>query len=206
MAAVSKVAPFRSAELQARLSTGFLAAYVAGNALFTVAKLSGVSSSNVLIAAAGLAFLAVVGGTIVTICLWTYRVVGNMASLGVSGSPWTAASAVAWCFVPFGFLVQPMWSVLDAWRGADTSAHRIDLGSRMDIKTPRVLIAWWLTWALTVVCILIGSRARGAAASWIGTIAAVGFTAAALLCLLVIRDVTEREQRKHQLIVSGQLV
>jgi len=152
-----------------------------------------------------LVFYGVVVATIVAFCVWLHRVVGNMASLGVAGSQWTAGSAVAWCFVPFAFFIQPMWSVFDAWRGSDASARRIDLKLGAANKAPAVLLAWWLLWLVAALAALLGAKASGMVESVMSVVAIASFTGAALFCILVIRDVTGRQERKHDLITSGQL-
>lgn len=201
--------PYRSADARARLASGLLAAYIAGNFLFTIGGLAGIFSALnnpaavVVDTVAVWTFYGASVGSVVVFCMWLHRTVGNMPALGTSDSVWTAGKAVTFCFIPGGFLVQPMWSVLDAWRGADASALHVELRSLRAGRMPGLVAAWWLSWLIGVGCALIGRRAGGQVVSNLGL---VSFTAAALFCILVIRSVTNRQERKHEMIATGQLV
>lgn len=185
----------------------FLAGYIAANGLLLVGARTGalsLPSAAALETAAAWTIQGLVVGSVVTFLFWLHRVVGNMRALGTTDSIWTAGKAVGWCFVPFGFFVQPMWSVLDAWRGADASARFIVLRSLPPGRMPWVLAAWWLSWLLLACTAVVGPRA-GTFAVAVNAVAGVSALVAALFCILVIREVSDRQERKHQLIVSGQL-
>lgn len=129
-----------------------------------------------------------------------------MPSLGAPDPRWSPARAVVYCFIPFIFWVHPLWSVLDAWRGADTSRRWLDRGTRRTLRAPGLLVAWWASWLIGNYTTNIGARYNGSPGAVLDVIGSVGQIIAAVLVVMVIREVTARQERKNELISSGQLV
>lgn len=206
-------APYESAAARAGFASIFIYASIAGIALLVVASvaLDLVSDPNNL--AVGLlslvAFIVWIGtfvAAIVFFCMWLHRVVRNMPSLGAPDPRWSPARAVVYCFIPFISLIHPVFSVLDAWRGADTSRRWLDQGTRRTLRTPPLLIAWWVAWLAGSYLSNIGSRFTGPTALVFDVVGGVAQIVAAVLVVMVIRQLTARQDRKNELITSGQLV
>jgi hypothetical protein len=142
---------------------------------------------------------------VVVFCIWLHRVIDNMIALGSLDSRWSPAGAVARCFIPLMNFVHPLLGVLDAWRGSDLSRRSLNLAARKAIPLPRPMIAWWLLW--------LGGIWGGNFTEITGTVGAVidslkgtVLVAATVLAILVVRQLTNRQDRKNQLISSGELV
>lgn len=143
--------------------------------------------------------------SIVFFSMWLHRVVRNMPSLGSPDPRWSPARAVGFCFVPVLNLFQPFWSVLDAWRGADPSRRWTDAAVRKATRASGLLGAWWASWLLGGLLSRIAFRMNGAAGDEVDLAANVVLIAAAVLAIMVVRNVTARQDRKNELITTGQL-
>ena len=144
---------------------------------------------------------------IVFFCMWLHRVVRNMPSLGSPDPRWSPARAVVYCFVPILNLLHPFWSVLDAWRGADPSRRWTDLSTRRAMRPPALLGGWWALWLIGGVLSRISFyMSSGAGGSLVDVVANVVIIGAAVLAILVVRDLTARQEYKQGLISTGQLV
>ena len=132
-----------------------------------------------------------------------------MPALGAADPRWSPAGAVRRCFIPFMNLFHPLWGTLDAWRGADQSQRWIDVTARKRLRPPLVITGWWSAWLIGNWVAGFGSGLVGASNTAAGDLLnAVGLTiviAAAVLAVLVVREVTSRQERKQELIATGQL-
>jgi hypothetical protein len=141
--------------------------------------------------------------------MWVHRSVRNMRVLGSPDSRWSPAGAVGRCFIPFLNLVHPMRSVQDAWRGADPSSLRLDVAARKGLRSPPLIAGWWASWLIGNWIASVGSRFVGGsdsiAADFIEMVGFAVIIGAAVLAILVVRDVTARQDRKQELIASGRL-
>ena len=149
---------------------------------------------------------------IVFFCMWDHRVVRNMPALGSPDPRWTPSGAVVRCFIPFLNLVHPLWSVLDAWRGADPSTRWTSVQTRKGLGAPSLITGWWAAWLIGGWASNISSRMTNSdtasvvvAGAWISILSALVLVGAAALAILVVREVTARQDRKQELITSGQL-
>ncbi len=209
-------AAYQPAGFRASVTSILLLANVVGVILLTVFNVTNdlVSSPNdnqaILIGVLALLAVVVWLGTfiasIVFFCMWLHRVVANMPALGAPDPRWSPARSVVYCFIPIVNWFHPLWSTLDAWRGADSSRRWIDRGSRRTIRPPGLFVAWWVTWLVGNYSFNISGRLSGAGAVAFDVVGGLALCAAAGLCILVIRDVTARQERKNQLIAGGQLV
>ena len=207
-------APFESAAARAGIASILIYASIAGIVLLVAASvvIDVVPNPNDNLAVSALSLIAFVVwlGTLVAaivfFCMWLHRVVRNMPSLGAPDPRWSPARAVVYCFIPFIWFVHPLWSVLDAWRGADTSRRWVDKATRRTMRAPQLLIAWWVAWLAGNYLSNIGSRFNGSVGLVFDVIGGAAQIAAAVLVVMVIRQLTARQDRKNELITSGQLV
>ena len=219
-------AAYESASFRAMLTTIFLAANVVGVALFIVfdglemIHLQGGSADDSLFFAEGMvAVLSVLGyygsfiPAVVFFSMWLHRVVRNMPALGSPDARWTPGGAVGRCFIPFMNLWHPLLSVIDAWRGSWPARRWVDVTARMSIPVPFLIVGWWSAWLGSRLVSVFSSalqRANGVQEQVVGAGVDVAanllLVAAAILAILVVRQLTARQDAKDRLISSGQLV
>jgi hypothetical protein len=217
MAAAPVAIPYEPATFRATVTSILLAVSVLATVLLTAATVvddlnpsPGDNQTATLIAVFTLLALVAWFGTYVTtivfFCMWLHRVVRNMPPLGAPDPRWSPARSVVYCFIPILNLVHPLWSVLDAWRGADASRRWLDKPSRRAIRPSIVFVGWWTTWLIGNYSFNVASRLSGTGAAIFDVIGGLGLCAAAAMAILVVREVTARQESKNQLITSGQLV
>jgi hypothetical protein len=216
--------PYESAHQRATLVTIFLLASTVGlvalGGFTLLATGAGSAASSdaqaVLVGVGALLVLVVYFGTlipsIVFFCMWLHRVVRNMPALGSWDPRWSPAGAVWRCFIPFLNLAHPMSGTLEAWRASDSSRRWINVVERKAMKVPGVIIGWWSLWLIGNLVSNIGNRltsnkdsgavAVGDSLIVVGNLLLIG---SAVLAVLVVRAVTARQDRKNELIASGQL-
>lgn len=209
-------APYESAGPRAGVASILVVSNIAGIFLIALdaAVIDGIpnpdDNQSIVIGLLSLIALVVWLGTLIAAavfyCMWLHRVVRNMPALGSPDPRMTPRRAVVYCFIPILSLFNPLFSVLDAWRGADASRRWLDQPARKSIRTPQVIAAWWAAWLIGSYALNIGSRLNGGGAVALDVIGGVIQIAAAVLCVMVIREVTARQERKNELIASGQLV
>jgi hypothetical protein len=219
--------PYESARFRATMATIFLGANAVGILLligFDLMVIAGGGSigsgtdAQVLVegAIALVAIVVYVGSfipAVVFFCMWNHRVVRNMPALGSPDPRWSPAGAVGRCFIPFLNLIHPLRSVLDAWRGADPATRWTYLQTRVALGTPTVISGWWAAWLIGAWISNIGGRlTNGSDASlvvsgaWISILGSVVLIGSAWLAILVVREVTSRQDQKNELITTGRLV
>jgi len=220
------VRPYESARFRATMTTIFLGVNAIGILLlvaFNGTLIAGAgatpqgSDSAVILAGlvALLALVAYVGSAIPAIvffCMWNHRVVRNMPALGSPDPRWTPAGAVGRCFIPFLNLLHPLWSVLDAWRGSDPTLRWSYVQARKAVGVPPVIAGWWTAWLAGSWVSNIGGRMASSdtpsvavSGAWVSILGGLVLIAAAALAIMVVRDLTARQDHKQQLIATGQL-
>jgi hypothetical protein len=210
--------PYESARLRSQAAIWLLAANVVGILLLIAFDIvDAIYSQNAtpsgsltlidgLSAAAGvLAFYGTLIAAIVSFCMWVHRIVRNMPSLGSPDLRWSPRRAVVYCFVPVLNLLHPYYSVLDAWRGSDPARRWADAATRKRTRSSPALAAWWVCWLLGGLLSRIAFRINGASGDMVDLASNVVLIAAAGLAILVVRDVTARQDLKYHLIATGQL-
>lgn len=215
-ASAPSASPYESARFRAGVVTILLVATIPGALLLTAADLAidlvpnpNDQQSLVIGLLALLAivvwFGALIGAT-VFFCMWLHRVIRNMPVLGSPDPHWSPNRAVVYCFIPIVSWFHPMRSVLDAWRASDSSQRWLPQGSRRAISAPVLIVVWWTSWLIGIFAGNIGLRMSGVGAAVFDVVAGIGLISAAVFCLLIVRDLTDRQDRKQALIASGQLV
>jgi hypothetical protein len=216
--ATPPIRPYEPATFRSRLAVGFLAANLLGLAVFSAFDMvdaiysqtpnpgDAFTLADSLLALAGLiAYYSTLIAAIVFFCMWLHRVIRNMPALGSVDPRWSPARSVVYCFIPIANLFHPFLSVQDAWRGAEPTGRWLDVAARRRIGTAPILGIWWGLWLVGGLLSRIASRLDGATADEVDLVSSIVFVGAALLAILVVRDVTSRQERKQALIASGQL-
>jgi hypothetical protein len=213
--------PYESALFRSRFIMILLlanaVALVIGIAYDAASVASGVdASSNLAVGLLALAYVVSYYGTfipcVVLFCMWLHRVVRNMPALGSWDARWSPSGAVVRCFVPFLNLAHPMSGTLDAWRASDPGQRWASWPIRKQMRPPALIVAWWSAWLIGSLLSRIAfqlSRSSDpgtvASSTSVDLASAVVLIAAAVLAVFTIRGVTRRQDRKNELIVSGQL-
>ena len=208
--------PYESARFRAGVVTILLAATIPGSLLLTAASLMTdlVPNPNdqqslligLLALLAGLLWFGALISATVFFCMWLHRVIRNMPALGSPDPHWSATRSVVYCFIPIVSWFHPMRSVLDAWRGSDSSQRWLTQGSRRAISPPVLIVVWWMSWLIGIYAGNLGSRLTGLGAAVLDVVGGIGLVAAAVFCLMVVRELTARQDRKYASIAIGQLV
>jgi hypothetical protein len=125
--------------------------------------------------------------------VWLHRAYSNLPALGSLLSTYTPGWAVGWWFVPFANLVQPHGVMRNLW--IESQRRPIsDQGFALAPSTP--LIGWW--WGLFLACRVLTMVSRiSATGSWLAFVALLD-AVNALLCLLMVRRISERQEAQHQ--------
>ena len=149
----------------------------------------------------------------VFLCMWVHRIVRNMPALGSPDARWSPSGAVWRSVLPVFSWFHPLRSTLDAWRASDLARRFMDVTARKAIGAPMLFWGWWALWLIGNYGSALGDRlidndsfdvAR--AGVWINGLGDVLLIVATGLAIVVVNEVTARQDRKSQLIASGQLV
>ena len=219
--------PFESAGLRANLLTICLAANAAAlviGAAFDVTDINyfqqGSPSSGALAIADGvlaLVYLLAYYGTfipsVVFFAMWVHRSVRNMPALGSWDARWSPSGAVWRCFIPIFNLVHPLRSAIDAWKASDPTGRWLTLPARNAIATPAIFGLWWAVWLIGGVLSRLAFRLSTAAdtgtqvaGATLDLVSTIPLLASAVLAIMVVRQLTQRQDQKTALIASGRLV
>ena len=176
---------------------------------------SQLSGSDGLVAASALLRLVVLIPAGIVFLVWLHRVFSNLEVPLRSGTlDHSPGWAVGWWFVPFANLVKPKQVMNEAWKASepgstDPNGQALHSPHR---KAPAILSWWWAAWLLsgfTVwfgVTISAGSGSPGqlastslsslhASAAW-SAVGSVFYVAAAVMAMMIVRDITSRQGRR----------
>jgi hypothetical protein len=155
------------------------------------------------VAAAGLAYLLVFLANVIVWCVWQYRAQANLPALGASGLRFRPGWAVGWWFIPIANLAVPYLAMRELWKASDSSSGAIDWPTQ---RTTPLLWLWWTAWlamvALSSISLSITANAEFIddliTAEYFSMAQTVVTICAAVLAVLLIRDIDRRQERKHQ--------
>jgi heme/copper-type cytochrome/quinol oxidase subunit 2 len=149
---------------------------------------------------------------IVVWCVWQFRAQSNVRALGAANLRYSPGWAVGWWFVPFANIVMPYLTVRELWKASDPEGGSV--GWQMG-KTSPVLPFWWACWLGYAVLVSIGSSilasadANGVASvdtriavTWWSIAGQVAYVVAAVLAILIVRQVEERQKTKQSRLAS----
>jgi hypothetical protein len=204
--------PYRSAAQRARLAMIALLVFVVVEVAAVVADVGRVGITNRILRADPITDPEVTGSdtfvqltavleiAVMAACAalflgWLHRVVANGPALGARELRYTPGWAVGWWFVPVLNLVRPFQVVAEAWI----------LSARDPSPSLGVLLpAWWGLFILGNVVsrflvVRTGSDDVTALrnAAIIDIVASMVLIAAALLCVVMVRRLTERQELRH---------
>jgi len=156
------------------------------------------NSSDDLVQAANIAISVLMLAIFVCFIIWMWRAAKNNEALGRPQPRLGPGWAIGGWFIPLAFLVIPVLVAQDLWRGSDASVPRGDI--RWKIGSRSALVGWW--WGLLLVSFLRGSASSDnlhtfselRTSDTLSLIGRVFGVAAAVLAILVVRRITERQE------------
>ena len=140
--------------------------------------------------------------------IWQHRGQANLVAARVSGLRFTPGWAVGWWFVPFANLVKPFQTMRELWKAG---------GGEEDWRNARtwpVIGWWWAAWLTAGVLGRIGGALIGGATtietvrsgSRVLLLTELVVLAAAILAIMLIRSVVDRQRRlRGRIHDAGQL-
>lgn len=144
--------------------------------------------------------------TAVLFLMWLFRVYKNLPPLRAANLEFTPGWAIGWWFIPFANLVKPFQVVREAWRESDPDFDpNVNFLSSGTGSAPSLFGFWWAFWIISNITSNIAARlmddsgtkaSEGFIAAWI--IASVSSMIAALLAILVVRSITQRQDERFQ--------
>lgn len=147
---------------------------------------------------------------------WTYRAYDNLRRTSVAELRYDANWAIASWFIPVAWWIRPKQILNDVWRAGEAGVEVRD-SSWHDRPVPPLLHWWWAAWVVAalvgIVAAAVGfdsdamlsGRAEYEREQEAATIAAPGLLcsiAAAILAALVVRRITDREERLRELVLA----
>jgi hypothetical protein len=156
------------------------------------------NNSDDFVAAANIAVAFLMLAIFVCFVIWMWRAAKNNEALGRPQPRLGPGWAIGGWFIPLAFFVIPVLVAQDLWRGSDSSVPRGDI--RWKIGPRSALVGWW--WGLFLVSFLRGSSSSNNLSTFselrtsdtLSLIGRVFFVAAAVLSILVVRRISDRQE------------
>ncbi len=150
--------------------------------------------------ATGLLYIPLSIFTIVLFCVWLYRANRNARALGATGMRFTPGWSVGWFFIPIMHWFRPYQATREIYRASDPDADAINWVSS---PTPVFLGLWWAFWIIAGMlgCIEFflvfrDLQSVSIAGAWMSVVNGLWELPTALLAILVVRAIHNRQQRK----------
>jgi hypothetical protein len=150
--------------------------------------------------AAGLVALPATIATIVAFCIWVHRANKNARALGAQQMQFTPGWCVGWFFIPIMNLFKPYQAVKEIYQASEPAASFLDWRLA---RVPALLGVWWGIWIASNILSNVETRLRfGSTAPTaqrilpLALLSSLSGTAAALLCLAVVRSIHRRQEAK----------
>lgn len=139
--------------------------------------------------------------TIVVWLVWQYRSQANLRALGAGNLRFTPGWVVGWWFIPFADIVFPYLAMRELLKASEPSAGAADWAAR---RTPALLGLWWAAFLLRSVMSSIAGTINRHATSvrelinghTVGLVGIVVEITAAVLAILLVREVDRRQSAK----------
>lgn len=144
--------------------------------------------------------------TAILFCMWIHRAHRNLPSLGSSNLKYSPRWAVGGFFVPILSFWRPYQVTTEIWKASDPTTD-INDGTAWQSSAASSIIASW--WFLFVVSAFLGNilfrmslqaetPSEILTASWVGLITDAVDILAAILAILVVRNIDLRQEQKSQ--------
>ena len=148
--------------------------------------------------------------TTILFCMWIHRVHRNLPSLGVSGLKYSPGWAVGYFFVPILSIFRPFQVTTEIWKASDPITEINDSLAWKSTPTSPLIASWWVLFLVSAfvgnilfrVSLQAETLGELLAAGWLTFIMDVVDIPAAILAVLLIRNIDLRQQQKHQRLTS----
>lgn len=211
---------FKSSRVLSRWVIGLLAAVGVSSLIIGLADVTGnlmvpgFAAGEFEIEGLGLAIVGVMGlaalvllpsllACVITYCVWMYRSSANARALGATGLQYTPGWSVGYWFIPFLNLVRPYQAIKEIYQASVGDQVSFDgTESWKSNVVPGFFGAWWFCWVVSNILQRIESRADrfpnglGPATIPIGIASTVLGRAAAVLAILVVREITNAQEKR----------
>lgn len=141
--------------------------------------------------------------TVVFFLIWLNRVNKNLEPLKASYVEFSSGWAVGWWFIPFANLVKPFQVVREVWRESDPDVSEGSGFLSSQVGAPSYMGFWWGFWIISNIFENITSRIYDAdkletveVSGYFFIISSIFSTAAAVLAMMVVRDITTRQEAR----------
>ena len=162
------------------------------------------------VAANGMAVftLLVIVATAVVWLVWHFRGQSNLRSLGAADLRFTPGWAVAWWLIPFANIVMPFRTTAELWKASDPAAGAVEWKAR---RLPAVFVGWWTFWLARIPFVSLASAAAPrlnpsidqlVRQRWFGIGSDLATIAAAAMAVVIVRQVTARQERKRSRVAA----
>jgi hypothetical protein len=148
--------------------------------------------------------------TIVLFCLWIYRAYKNLSYFRVRGLKYSAGWAVGSFFVPILNLFRPCQIAQETWRASDPDVPLDDPRAWQSSSSSGIVGLWWAAWLISNIMANVALRMElrdpgqgGEAAAGINILSDLLSALAALLAILMIRQVQARQTEKYRLMLES---
>lgn len=144
--------------------------------------------------------------TAILFCMWIHRAHRNLPSLGVSGLKYSPGWAVGGFFVPILNLFRPFQVTTEIWKASDPTTDINDSLAWQSAPTSPLIASWWVLLLLSGfignIILRISLQAETLSeiltASWLTFLTDAVDIPAAILAILVIRNIDLRQKEKSQ--------
>lgn len=168
-------------------------------------------------------FFLLYAATGICFVVWMYRVAKNHELLGRPGTTFAPGFAIGGWFIPLASLVIPGMQMAQLWQGSDPSVGRGDPAWKRVAQSPLVWL-WWILYVVGQVLFFVGISQIGQTSSGdtevtvfdfledldsvktgvvVVALAMASLIAAAVLGILVVRRLSERQQAASQALGVG---
>lgn len=157
--------------------------------------------------------LALIG--LVLFLLWFYRVYRNLPTLGANQLRFTPGWAVVWWFIPILNFWKPYQVTVEIMKSSDPAIGNTDSETRKGMRRSRLVLTWWVfsfvAFGIALAAglwfgfaeTLVGNDPSQTFPVWLSLTVAILVAIDTWLTILVIKEISKRQDRKSKTISSG---
>lgn len=148
--------------------------------------------------------------TAILFCMWIHRAHRNLSSLGNTNLKYSPRWAVGGFFVPFLNLWRPYQVTTEIWKASDPTIDMNNGIAWQNSSTSSIIPSWWFLFVVSGflgnILLRISLQAETLSeiltASWVGLIIDAMDIPAAILAILVVRNIDLRQEQKSKLLTT----
>ena len=167
------------------------------------------AANDTIYGAVGLLQVAFLIAAGIPFLMWLHRTYRNLGSLGTTGQ-YSPGWAVGYFFVPILNLFRPYQVLTEIWSGSDPSQHTQDNSLSIPPEGPTLVMGWWGLFLASGFLSNSASRMMMREETTSGLQLATGVmlladltsVVAAILAILMVKRIEERQATSHQLTQS----